>query len=242
MNGLVASGTELVREKLDLEVDGAALNIATISRKGDLVPIVFFHGFGSTKEAYDAPGCRETFRSDVYKRTIPFLVKTAEAVLQRKGAQKYHLIGHSVGGLTSLMPARQNHSNVLSFVNIEGNLTSEDCLLSRQIFTHARDDSESFFKEFIERTRRSPGFSSALYATSLQYKVLYGRFVDNCDLMTMFSPLPFPRMFMYGERNRWSYLGRLEENGVELAKIPLCGHFPMYLNPVEKWRRISGIL
>ena len=53
------------------------LRVATVSRGGVLAPIVFLHGFGSTKEeyadialqpafagrpflAYDAPGCGET--------------------------------------------------------------------------------------------------------------------------------------------------------------------------------------
>jgi hypothetical protein len=31
-------------------VAGVALDIATIQRDGDLAPIVFLHGFGSTKE------------------------------------------------------------------------------------------------------------------------------------------------------------------------------------------------
>jgi pimeloyl-ACP methyl ester carboxylesterase len=69
----VPSGSELAYERLDLRVQGVGLSIAAARRDGDLAPILFLHGFGSTKEdcvdlgrrrvfagrafvAYDAPG------------------------------------------------------------------------------------------------------------------------------------------------------------------------------------------
>lgn len=36
--------------------------------------------------------------------------------------------------------------------------------------------------------------------------------------------------------------GEREEEGVELAEIPESGHFPMYSNPVEMYRRIAAFL
>jgi pimeloyl-ACP methyl ester carboxylesterase len=82
------------------------------------------HGFGSTKEdyadiirqeqlndypfiAYDAPGCGETFCSKLELISIPFLVKTAIAVLEHTNTKEFHLVGHSMGGLTSLILANQ---------------------------------------------------------------------------------------------------------------------------------------
>jgi hypothetical protein len=39
-------------------------------------------------------------------------------------------------------------------------------------------------------------------------------------------------MFMFGDQNAsLSYLADLKGHGVELAKIPQCGHFSMYSNP-----------
>jgi hypothetical protein len=50
-------------------------------------------------------------------------------------------------------------------------------------------------------------------------------------------------MFMFGEEMRGlSYLPLLEKEGVELADIAGAGHFPVYSNPVEMYRRISGFL
>ena len=263
----VSTANEVTYERLRLDVEGVGLSVALSRRSGDAPPIVFLHGFGSTKEdyvdiaydanfagrpflAYDAPGCGETVCDDLSKVSIPFLVHTARDVLRAAGIERFHLVGHSMGGLTALLLAHEEPDRVLSFVDIEGNVAPEDCFLSRQVVTHASDDAERFFDEFIERTRRSPFFSSALYAANLRVKVrpsavrgIFESMVelsDDGDLMSKFLALPFPRMFMYGEQNSsLSYLPALAAGGVELADIPNSGHFPMYSNPVAMWRRIA---
>ena len=177
--------------QLPLTVGSVPLNIATIHRAGSLAPIVFLHGFGSTKEdyadivlqpafdghpfiAYDAPGCGESQCGDLSKISIPFLLQTAVQVLEHFDIDRFHLVGHSMGGLTALMLAHQFPGRVLSFVDIEGNIAPEDCFLSRQIVDYPADDSEAFFAAFIERTRQAPAYASALYSASLRHKVRAG--------------------------------------------------------------------
>jgi pimeloyl-ACP methyl ester carboxylesterase len=209
----ITTRNELAYERAHLRVDDVDLSVATVARGGELTPLVFLHGFGSTKEdyvdiayepvfdrrpllAYDAPGCGEATCEDLSRISIPFLVETAVAVLQQAGIRRFHLVGHSMGGLTALMLAHQDPDRVLSFINIEGNIAPEDCFLSRQVLTHPSDYAESFFDDFIERTRRSPFYSNALF------------------------------------------LSKLDANGVELVRIPYSAHFPMYSNPRAMWDRI----
>lgn len=255
--------------RIPLSVDGTALEISAIHRGGDQAPIVFLHGFGSTKEdyadivrhpafaghpfvAFDAPGCGETRCADLSKVSITFQVKSALAVVDQLGFERFHLIGHSMGALASLMLAHAHPARVLSFVNIKGNLAPEDCFLSRQIFDHPQDDIERFFDDFIERTRLSPTYSSALYAASLRHKVQLGavsgifrsmvELSDSGDLLDKFLGLPFPKMFMYGEQYAsLSYLPQIQAHGVTLAEIEHCGHFPMYSNPQKMWERIAWL-
>jgi pimeloyl-ACP methyl ester carboxylesterase len=257
-------------EQLDLRVDGVSLKIAAAVRDGSLDPIVFLHGFGSTKEdyldiagqrafagrpflAYDAPGCGDTRCENLSLISIPFLVRTAQTMLDHVGIQRFHLAGHSMGGLTALLLAHQEPERVLSFINIEGNLAPEDCFLSRQILTKPRDDDDGFLEDFTERARRSVKSSSALFAASLRYKVRPGAvrgifesmvgLSEDGDLMAKFLTLPGPRMFMYGEENATlSYLPELAAGGVELAEIPRSGHWPMYANPVAMWERIARFI
>lgn len=258
---------EFLKSQFSFTVGDTAVDVSAIHRDGDKAPIVFLHGFGSTKEdyadivryaefaghpfvAYDAPGCGETYCADLSKICIPFLVDTALAVLDRAGVERFHLVGHSMGGLTALMLAHQHPERVLSFTDIEGNIAPEDCFLSRQIVDYPREDAERFFDDFIERTRHAPAYASALYAASLRHKVRAGAvggifrsmvdLSDNGDLMQKFLGLPFPRMFMYGAQNAsLSYLSYIREQGVVLAEIPECGHFPMYSNPVLMWKAIA---
>jgi pimeloyl-ACP methyl ester carboxylesterase len=258
---------EFTKSTIPLQLRDIKLDVAVIHRSGHLEPIVFLHGFGSTKEdyaditrygafdgqpflAYDAPGCGETRCSDLSTISIPFLVETARAVLESIGFERFHLVGHSMGGLTALMLAHAQPERVLSFVDIEGNIAPEDCFLSRQILNHPHDDAQRFFDDFIERTRHAPAYASALYSASLRFKVraaavpgIFRSMVelsDNGDLMAKFFDLPCPKMFMYGEQNAsLSYLSTIASRGVRLSEIPHCGHFPMYSNPALMWQEIG---
>lgn len=250
-----------------LSLEGADVELSTVHREGHGAPILFLHGFGSTKEdyagltrqpafdgrpfvAYDAPGCGYSRCSDLSRVSIPLLLATALKVLDHFGIQRFHLVGHSMGGLTALLLAHQCPDRVISFIDIEGNIAPEDCFLSRQIVDYPANDPQVFFDAFIERTRHGPDPASALYAASLPYKVRTGavkgiftsmvELSDHGDLMAKFLSLPCPRMFMYGDQNsHLSYLGDIQDKGVELARIPGCGHFPMYSNPGEMWLRIA---
>lgn len=265
----MANPARFTHEKLALNIDGVLLDLAVIHRSGPKAPILFLHGFGSTKEdyaditlqpafeghpfiAYDAPGCGETECADLARINIPLLVKTAQAVLAHFGVDRFHLVGHSMGGLTGLMLADAAPDRVLSFVDIEGNIAPEDCFLSRQIHDHSREDDLRFFRDFIERTRLAADPASALYAASLAHKVRTGavrgifesmvELSDNGGLMEKFLALPFPRQYMYGATNaHLSYLDDIAAQGVQLACIPDCGHFPMYSNPALMWQHIKAL-
>lgn len=248
----------------------ASCEIAAIVREGPKEPIMFLHGFGSTKEdyadiafdarfdahpflAYDAPGCGESVLTDLSLISIPRLVDVALQMADWRGFRRFHLVGHSMGGLTALQLAIRSPERVLSFSNIEGNVAPEDCFLSRQIDRYPAEDPELFFADFIDRVRHAPAYASALYTASLRHKVRSGAvrpifrsmvdLSDNGDLMARFLALPFPRMFMYGEQNRsLSYLGHLKENGIRLVEVPACGHFPMYSNPPVMWDALASFI
>lgn len=259
--------SEFQHQTCDITINNTPLRIAAIHRPGQGEPVLFLHGFGSTKEdyadivryaefngqpflAYDAPGCGETQCSDLSAICIPFLVETATEMVDTLGFERFHLVGHSMGGLTALMLAHTHPERVLSFVDIEGNIAPEDCFLSRQVIHYPDGSDEQFFEDFIIRTRHSPAWASALYSASLRYKVRTGAvrhifksmvdYSDHGELMAKFLNLPCAKMFMYGAQNaNLTYLDDIQQRGVRLAEIPQCGHFPMYSNPVAMWRYIS---
>lgn len=260
----------LERTTKQIEVDGVSLELSTLQREGLATPILFLHGFGGTKEdyadiiqrlelnahsvlAYDAPGCGQSVSSDLSKNSIPFLLNVARTMLDDSGIERFHLVGHSMGGLTSLLLAEAESDRLVSFTNIEGNVAPEDCFLSRQIFDYPESDAELFFNDFIERVADSRFASSALYSASLRHKVhaaavrpIFTSMVelsDNGALLDRYLAIPAPKMFVYGEQNNsLSYLSQLEKGGVELAEIPLSAHFPMYSNPPVFWQRFEKFI
>jgi len=257
-------------DTLEVTVDGTTVRLSFLQKDGALAPLVCLHGFGSTKEDYadlamhpafqdrpllfwDAPGCGASDVADPDALSIPFLVDTALAACDALGVKRFHVSGHSMGGLTALFLAHQNPGRVLSFMNIEGNVAPEDCFLSRQIIQHPADTPEAFAAGFIDRVRVRREYGSALYAAALPLKVRNTTFKpiftsmvtlsDTRPLMDMFANLPCPRCFIYGEQNRHlSYLDTLPSIGVEVIEIPHAGHFPMYSNPPVLWAAMSEFL
>lgn len=255
---------------LDLTFAEATVRLAYLHRAGTRPPLVCLHGFGSTKEDYadlsmrpefrdrslifwDAPGCGASQVSTPQVLLIPFLVKVALAACDALGVDRFHLSGHSMGGLTALLLAHEHQDRVLSFLNIEGNIAPEDCFLSRQIVEHAVDTPAGFAEGFTDRVRHRAEYGSGLYAAALPAKVRDTSFEpiftsmvalsDNAPLMEMFTGLPCPRVFIFGEQNRHlSYLGDLCATGVEVIEIPHSGHFPMYYNPPALWTAMADFL
>ena len=79
--------------------------------------------------AYDAPGCGEIHCDNPSKVSIAFQVEAALIMLDRLGIERFHLVGHSMGGLSALLLAHAHPQRVLSFTDIEGNIAPEDCFL-----------------------------------------------------------------------------------------------------------------
>lgn len=258
------------RAFLDLEVAGVGLRVGLLIRRGCRPPVLFLHGFGSTKEdyadlalhpgfedrtivAYDAPGFGETECSDLSALSMPFFNNVAGRVIAELGLGRVHVVGHSMGGLTALLLAREHQDALFSFSNIEGNLAPEDCFLSRQIDDHPGADPDTFLRTFVEKLKRSAGVSEALYATGLPAKVRTGAIApifrsmvdlsDNAALLESFLGLAIPKMFVCGVANRaLSYIPALKARGICVVEIPGSGHFPMYANPPALWSSLASFI
>lgn len=255
---------------LDINLHDTSVKVAYQRRHGGGAPLVSLHGFGSTKEeyadlalradfagrdliAFDAPGCGLSEIENPETLSIPFLVDVALAACDALGVDRFHLTGHSMGGLTGLLLAHANPDRVLSFFDIEGNVAPEDCFLSRQIIDYPADTPDDFMEQFQARARTRPEFGSAFYAAALPHKVCATTFKpiftsmveisDNALLLNMVKELSCPKAFVYGVQNRHlSYLSLLPELGVRVIEIDNSGHFPMYSNPTALWDALSGFL
>ena len=244
--------------------------MAGLRRHGHRAPLVCLHGFGSSKEDYadlalrsdfegrdlillDAPGFGQSEIADPDALSIPFLKDAALDACDQLGLNRFHLSGHSMGGLTALLLAHENPARVLSFVDIEGNLAPEDCFLSRQIVEHPAETPEAFLEGFARRVSGRAEYGTRLYCAALPVKVqprsvrpVFTSMVHLSDtepLLEVMAGLSCPRMFVYGEQNRHlSYLPKLPDIGVETSEIAHSGHFPMYSNPPALWAVMADFL
>jgi regulator of RNase E activity RraA/pimeloyl-ACP methyl ester carboxylesterase len=271
-NQSIKSRSEVARERLEIDIDGLKISLASIRRNVGSPPILFLHGFGGTKEdytdiqfqrrfkdrsfiAYDSPGHGDSTCSDLSLVTVDLLVRLAEEVISRllPPTAPFFLLGHSMGGLVSLLLAAKLSTRVLGFIDIKGNLAPEDCFLSRQIYLYPDDELDRFVQGFLKRAMESKHYGDSVWATNLRAKVdiqvLRSTFAsmvqstDSQDLLAMFIGLTCPKMFMYGEQfSTLSYLETLRQGGVQLAEIPQAAHFVMYSNPVSMWDKIYTFL
>lgn len=260
----------MTRNFVELAVSGTAVRLATLSRAGERPLILFLHGFGSTKEdfadlavrpefagsaflAFDAPGCGESECADFSALSIPFHFQATKDLIDHLSPGRFHLVGHSMGGLTALLLAHEAPERIISFTNIEGNLTPEDCFWSRRILEYKTDDDRAFFDAFVERVRGEESPAGTLFAAGVRNKVrtsairpLFESIVElsgKGDLLNKFIGLPIPKMFMFGDANgHLPYLGLLQRKGIQMAQISGCGHFPMYSNPPEMWRNLARFI
>jgi pimeloyl-ACP methyl ester carboxylesterase len=74
MTNTAPAVTDVRYEQADLQIDGVDLNVAMAGRGGGLAPVVFLHGFGSTKEDYLDIACQPAFTGR------PFLAYDANPV------------------------------------------------------------------------------------------------------------------------------------------------------------------
>ena len=253
--------------RLSLVTRGQQVDLAIAHRPGLGVPVLFLHGFGSTRNdwapaadhpgfaghqllAYDAPGFGQSTATDLSAVDIGFLVDTARAVLAHHGITRFHLVGHSMGGLTALQLAAADPTRVVTFTDVEGNLAPEDCFLSRQIHDHPEQDPALFLQRFSERVAASADPAAPAFAAGLAHAVdprvvrsVFTSMVDLSDhgnLLDRYLALPLPRQFVHGEDNaHLSYLPQLAHAGVEVVSVPRAGHWPMTSNPTQFWNQLG---
>ena len=231
--------------------------------------MLFVHGLGGAKEnflhavqspaladntllMFDIPGTGlAPFRPDD-NLDVSALAEFTERVAERLITGSYVLAGASMGGLIALLQIRRHGAErLLGLVNVEGNLSGEDCMFSRRVIPHSLDAFvDGVFEQMIEELRRSTfagdrviAHNMALNVDARAYHAYSFQTVaesDSGNLLPEFLGLPVPRLFLHGEANRHlSYLDRLRRGNVQVVEVPDSGHFLFYDNPIATFEAIG---
>ena len=90
--------------------------------------------------AFDFPGCGNSSYPEDSKIEVIDLVTISTYVIREFNIQNIIVVGHSLGGLIGLFLATTDEQ-VVGFINVEGNLSKENCLFSEKVV-------KSSFEEF----------------------------------------------------------------------------------------------
>jgi pimeloyl-ACP methyl ester carboxylesterase len=253
-------------ELVTIEYDGQSIEIAlTVSRRSENL-IIFLHGFGCAKEAFDDaftlpelanfslcsfdfPGHGGSVRLDSLY-SLQAYADITNILIDRMSHDRVFVIGHSMGGAVGLIASR-DRSDLGCLVSVEGNLVGQDCgLVSRSTAAQsqayfARAGYENFKNELANSDRRdsrawaqwySQADPSALHGTARSLV----EWSDSCELLDLFNALAC-KAYVYGDQEDKGYLLRLLAPD-RTYLIPDAGHFAMVDNPVTFYSVLGDIL
>jgi pimeloyl-ACP methyl ester carboxylesterase len=188
--------------------------------------------------------------------SIDDLAEAAAELIELLSPRPVVLLGHSLGGVIGTVLCERHPSLVSLFVNVEGNISAEDCTFSCII---AGQDLGDFLAYGFER------FCSDIYARGMHERSLraYYASLRMCDprqihassaelmelsaredLARRMARLGMPAHYLWGEpRGTQTHsLGLLREAGIPLAAIHDAGHWPFMDQPDEFAAALLGIL
>jgi pimeloyl-ACP methyl ester carboxylesterase len=252
--------------------EGRAYDLPYLARPGCGPAVLFVHGLGGAKEnflwavqspalarcelvMFDAPGTGQARFDPDRPVDLTGLADLTQLVADRLVGRPYVLVGASMGGLITLLQMRRHGTEgIRGYVNIEGNLTSEDCMFSRRVIPHSLDAfRDTVFEQMMQELRRSAFAGDRIIAHNMALNVdvrAYHAYSfqtvaesDSGVLLDEFLALRIPRLFLYGEANRHlSYLHRLRSSDVGVVEVPDSGHFLFYDNPVATYGAIGAFV
>jgi pimeloyl-ACP methyl ester carboxylesterase len=249
--------------------------ILCMFQKGEKESIVFIHGLGASKETFLEALKRRKFQSytmlaadlvgfgDSDKpANFSYKMKDQARILRRVidllGLNRFHLVAHSMGGIIGIELGEMIPHRVCSFINAEGNITAEDCTMSKQVADMnekylALKGFEQLKHSIAEESERNQDKALREYLNSLSKatpKSLYKSSISTVresnfgDLLVRFAQLPFYKCYIYGERNKDVFPAEkmLEQKGIPLFYISNSGHSMMKENPDEFYNLILSII
>ena len=265
--------SDIQRRKLTIRHRNRDYELSYFVRQAGGSTILYLHGLGNTKQdfegalvsealndyslvGFDFPGCGE---SRSYYPEIPLGMDDLAAITHKLvlvlALEDITIIGQSLGGVVGLLFARSYPKQLARFVNVEGNLTPEDCdIQSRDVFRHLfLGHEEAFFATVQKRLTddNKPGFKN--FVTDLRKHIVDRAYFDYCrsivdysdgfPLLQQFIGLPMPTLYIHGSANsQLTQLKQLTEVGTSVVSVPDSDHFPTLTNPNYFYAAVSKFI
>jgi pimeloyl-ACP methyl ester carboxylesterase len=228
--------------------------------------VLFIHGLGCSKASFDGawdsrladqltlvavdlPGFGASARPREFSYTMSDQSLVLLALLDRLGADRVHLVCHSMGGAVGLLLAQSLGNRLASFVNVEGNLLPQDSgMISRRA---AKAGFDRFEGRTFPALRKAVGASTEPAMESLaqwlaqadpwafwRSSVSLVEWSDRGDLLTIYRQLSAPRLYVYGTNSVLQPV-LVELAGLPSAAVAHSGHFVMQDAPAPFWSLVE---
>ncbi len=236
-------------------------------RKNDNL-IFCIHGLGCSKNNFDfiwdyrllsdysiltidLPGFGDSSKPDSFSYDLKDQAEICSIILSNYKKYKIHLMGHSMGGAIGLILADMIPGQIKSFINVEGNLISQDSTVSRK-------KSSVTFEEFTGKElpflilslelSNEPG--RIMWARDIKKSSVQGFYLSSRSLvewsesgilLKKFKSLDRKKVYIHGDKNSFlKILTLLDE--IPIASISHSGHFPMCDNPDDFYKYLAEFL
>lgn len=252
---------------IEIKYQDTNLKVSALIRDKSNKWLVCLHGIQSNKElfksfytlpslkdysllAIDFIGFGNSSKLENFSYDIKDQAAIAEIIIKKLEIKKLYFIGHSLGGMVATLLLSPLKNAILGFINLEGNLTYEDCGLSKVVAEYSfKDFKENEYLKIKSEIKASGEKSSllrnkwlnqipdfAFYKTSLSIV----KWSKSNELLRLFTQAKIKKIFVFGSENK-PKVGRLPDT-IERAEIPTSGHFMLIDNPSGTKSKISEFL
>ena len=243
---------------------GNKYEVATTIRKQTGEMLLLIHGLGCSKASFrdiwfreefseysivalDLLGFGDSSKSDKFSYKMEDHAAVCAQVAKEIPSEKIHIVAHSMGGAVGLLLPASLLGAALTFSNLEGNLTSEQCgVVSRKTISVPLHEFEEDVLPDLKDLSKNLGkgrffLDSALPAGFYKSAESLVHWSDSGKLISRFKNLSCRKSYFYGEKNSGMVvLDRL--NFVEKVMVGSSGHFMMNDNPDEFYPRLKKFL
>jgi len=233
--------------------------------------IIFIHGYGSAKEHFrfafastllenygliapDLVGFGHSAGPDDFGYSMKDQACVIIELLDVLGIDTFHLVAHSMGGLIAMEIAEMAPQRMLSLINMEGNLTPEDCFISGLITRNTYEEFAAHGRSELEEDFRKAGIndvsmseyagSFSLASTTALYKSAYHTVNDSVTPLVKRFARNKNICYIYGEKNKGKLPSEklLRASNVPIFYIENSGHSMAAENPGQLYQVIRTFI
>jgi pimeloyl-ACP methyl ester carboxylesterase len=165
--------------------------------------------------------------------------------LQRQKIDKVIVLGHSMGGVIGLILSEKYPELVQGFINVEGNISLEDCTFSSKAASYSIEDfladgfhtiRESIYCDGLTNSALRGYYASLRLCQPLTYYTNSKELVElsqTTEIASRLGALNIPQLYILGNPRGTGEFSRslLNAAGVEWRAIEDAGHWPFLDQP-----------